>query len=116
MKLSVIDNLLKWFFIFSSIFYFYSFTMALYENKPYFEYLISFLIESVAVVYFLKKPHPLWIKENMFFLLATMTGLMITKSFVFYYHGLDYELPSILSVFLIFFSWMEFKKYAKNTE
>lgn len=88
--------------------------MALYDNKPYFIYLISFLIELVAVVYFLKKPHPLWLKENMFFLLTTMTGLMITKSFVFYYHGLDYEISSILSAFLVFFSFIEFKKYMKN--
>lgn len=111
MKLSFIDNFLKWFFIGSSIFYFYNFVTFFSEGQPYFESLISCLIEVVAALYFIKKSNVAWVNENMFFLLVTMTGLMLTKSFFFFYHGMDYQISTLISLFLIYCSYLSFKKY-----
>ena len=105
------DVIFKWFFIASSVFYFVTFTEQLSKNEPFFDSLISFLIEAVAALYFIKKANVLWAEENMFFLLATLTGLMITKSFFYYYHGMDYIIYTILSLFLFFSSFVSFKKY-----
>lgn len=105
------DLILKWFFIASSVFYFVTFTEQISKGEPYFDSLMSFLIEALAALYFIKKPNIAWAKENMFFLLATLTGLMMTKSFFYYYHGMDYVIYTILSSFLLFSSFVSFKKY-----
>lgn len=106
-----IDTFLKWFFILSSVFYFSTAVDALSKEEPFFEPLLSFFIEAVAALYFIKKSNLLWVKENVFFLLATLTGLMMTKSFYFYYHSMDYSISVILSALLLFSSVVSFKKY-----
>lgn len=114
MKFSFIDNFLKWFFIGGSIFYFYHFVTFFSESKPYFESLLSFLIQVVAAFYFVKKSNLNWVNENLFFLLATMTGLMLTKSFFFFYHGLEYQIPTLISILLIYSSFLAFQKYQRE--
>lgn len=113
MKISFIDTFLKWFFILSSIVYFFNTISLFIHEEPYFESLMSFLIEVVAALYFIKKYDLLWVKENIFFLLSTMTGFMMTKSFFFYYHGLDYQVSTIISFLLLFSSFIAYKKYSE---
>lgn len=114
MKISFIDNMLKWFFIGSSVYYFINFVTQAVQYQPYFESLMSFLIEVVAAFYFIKKANVVWVNENIFFLLATMTGLMITKSFFYYYHGLDYQVSTLISLLLVFSCGVAFKKYQQE--
>ena len=113
MKTSFIDTFFKWFFILSSFVYFFNTISLFSRNEPYFESLVSFLIESVAAVYFIKKSDFLWVKENGFFMIATITGLMMTKTFFFYYHGLDYQISAIISLFLVFSSYVAYKRYCE---
>lgn len=114
MNRSFIDGFLKWFFIISSIVYLLNSITLFLQELPFFESFLSFLIEAVAAFYFIKKDNLIWVRENVFFLLATMTGLMMTKSFFFYYHELDYQISAIISVLLLGSSFISFKQYLRN--
>ena len=114
MKTNFFDNFLKWFFIVSAVFSFTNFILSIMDNKPYFDFLISFLIQSVSSLYFIMKTNKEWIKENMFYLLATMTGLFFTQSFVHFYHGINFTVNFLISIFLFISTFYSFIEYQKN--
>lgn len=113
MKFFTIDNIFKWFFIASSIYYLINFFSQFFNGQPYFDSLISFLIESVLAFYFIKKSNITFIKENIFFFLSTMTGLMLTKSFFFYHSGLSYQISAIISLLLVISTAIALKQHLK---
>lgn len=114
MKTNFFDNFLKWFFIVSAIFSFTNFILSIMDNKPFFDFLISFLIQSVSSLYFIMKTNKEWIKENMFYLLSTMTGLLFTQTFVYFYHGVNFGVNFLISIFLLISTFYSFIDYRKN--
>lgn len=114
MNNTFIDTFFKWFFIANSIFYAYLTCTSVINQEPYFEYFISFLLELTVAVYFIKKTNSDWVKDNMFFILSTMTGLMMTKTFFFFHNALPYGFYAFLSSILLVGTYISFKKYMKE--
>lgn len=114
MKTNFFDIFLKWFFISSAIFSLVNIILSILNEKPYFDFLISFLIQSISSLYFIMKNNKLWIKENIFYLLATMTGLLSTQTFFYFYHGLNFGLNFLISIFLLISTVFSFIDYQKN--
>ena len=114
MKTNFFDFLFKWFFISSAIFSLFNLVLSILDNKPYFDFLISFLIQSVSSFYFIMKKNTQWIKENIFYLLATMTGLISTQTFVHFYHGVHFQVSFLIASFLLISTIFSFIDYQKN--
>lgn len=110
----LIDTFFKWFFIANSVFYAYLTSTSIINHEPFFEYFLSFLLEVTVAVYFIKKPNALWVKDNMFFVLSTMTGLMMTKTFFFFHNELPYGFYAFLSSILLVGTYISFKKYMQD--
>lgn len=114
MNNTFLDTFFKWFFISNSVFYAYLTCSSFINQEPFFEYLLSFLLEITVTVYFVKKSNAVWVKENMFFVLSIMTGLMMTKGFFFFTHDLPYGVYVFLTVFLLVGTYISFKNYIKD--
>lgn len=109
-KIFTIDNFLKYFFIFGTVYFGVFFVQSLYEGTPFFEHLINFLIQACSAFYFIKRTNIKWMKENIFYFITSIAGLLATKAFYFYSNEKDYQLLALMAFLFIAFSIFHFVK------
>ena len=116
MKVSKVDVFFKWFFLGSALYYFVMALMLFDKGDEYFDSFINSFIYSATAVYYYKKPDQKWVRENIFFILASITGFLLTKTYYLYSHDLPYLIPAFLSAFVALPCVISFAQHIKDIQ